>query len=392
MLTNTEYRDLKWAMRGIKKWGLAENQEQKKIAQASKTINIRDVVYVLKQNLPEEDQRPTVHLALGDPSSISSFRTTPVAEEALIEAIRSAKFNGYPPNYGLPSARRRVVTKQVRCSACPENRLAAALVLGAAALAVQTSRVCFALPERCSGENTRCSGAIADYLTRDLPYRLSPEDVYVTCGCKAALFSALARPGANILLPRPFPRYESLAAFCNLGVRRFDLLPEKAWEVDLDAVEALPDENTVGMVIINPGNPCSIIAETARKLVIPVIADEVYGHLAFGENPFVPMGVVGSIVPVITLGSISKRWMLPGWRLGWLVVGSIKKQLTHSSEPATFIQGKLNVSQLKDISNDMEFCFKLAKEECVITLPVTPLDSPSDLLTYFKYDVRLQSS
>lgn len=109
----------------------------------------------------------------------------------------------------------------------------------------------------------KCDRAIADYLSRDLPYRLSAEDVYVTCGCKAALeatLSALARPGANILLPRPgFPRYESRAAFCNLEVRHFNLLPENGWEVDLDAVEALADENTVGMVIINPGNPCSSV-------------------------------------------------------------------------------------------------------------------------------------
>ena len=32
-----------------------------------------------------------------------------------------------------------------------------------------------------------------------------------------------------------------------------------------------------------------------------------------------PMGVFGSVVPVITVGSISKRWAVPGWRLGWLV-------------------------------------------------------------------------
>jgi tyrosine aminotransferase len=50
-----------------------------------------------------------------------------------------------------------------------------------------------------------------------------------------------------------------------------------------------------------------------------VISDEVYGHLAFGSNPFVPMGVFGSIVPVVTLGSLSKRWIVPGWRLGWIV-------------------------------------------------------------------------
>lgn len=60
------------------------------------------------------------------------------------------------------------------------------------------------------------------------------------------------------------------------------------------------------------------VAETARKLAIFVISDEVYGHITFGSNPFVPMGVFSSIVPVITIGSLSKRWFVPGWRFGWI--------------------------------------------------------------------------
>ncbi|XP_037494273.1 nicotianamine aminotransferase 1 [Jatropha curcas] len=85
-----------------------------------------------------------------------------------------------------------------------------------------------------------------------------------------------------------------------------------------------------------------------------VIADEVYGHLTFGSTPFVPMGVFGSIVPVLSLGSISKRWIVPGWRIGWLVVSdpngilqkygvvnSIISYLNISSDPATFIQGAI---------------------------------------------------
>ncbi|CAN1351482.1 Nicotianamine aminotransferase 1, partial [Linum perenne] len=206
--------------------------------------------------------------------------------------------------------------------------------------------------------------AIAEYLSKDLPYKLSSDDVYLTVGCIQAIeltLAVLARPGANILLPRPgFPYYESRVAVTNLEARHFDLLPERGWEVDLEGIEALADENTVAMVIINPGNPCGCVysyqhlkkvAETAEKLGILVIADEVYAHLTFGSNEFVPMGVFGSIVPVLTLGSISKRWIVPGWRLGWLVtndpngilaetglVSRIQASLFISPDPPTFIQ------------------------------------------------------
>ncbi|XP_048127034.1 probable aminotransferase TAT2 [Rhodamnia argentea] len=362
---------------------------------AASAITIRGIRYQLMDNLNKDDDRIMVPLGHGDPSHFPCFRTTPVAEDAIVDAVRSAKFNCYGPTIGILPARR----------------------------------------------------AVADYLSRDLPYKLSPDDVHLTLGCKQAIEAALAVlacPGANILLPRPgFPCYDALAAYSHLETRYFDLLPDKGWEVDLKGVEDLADESTVAMVIINPGNPCGSVfsyqhlkkvAETARKLGIMVIADEVYGHLAFGDTPFVPMGVFGSIAPVLTLGSISKRWIVPGWRLGWLVINdpngflkdtgvlkSLKGFLDISSDPPTFIQGavphilektnddffskvirilreaadicdekiqeipcitcpekpeggmfvmvKLNLSLLEGIKDDLEFCIKLAKEESVIVLP-----------------------
>lgn len=102
--------------------------------------------------------------------------------------------------------------------------------------------------------------AIAGYLSCDLPYKLSCDDVFITSGCTQAIdvaLAMLARPGANVLIPRPgFPIYELCATFRRLEIRYYDLLPENGWEVDLDSVEALADQNTVGFVIINPGNPC----------------------------------------------------------------------------------------------------------------------------------------
>ncbi|KAG5551964.1 hypothetical protein RHGRI_010153 [Rhododendron griersonianum] len=292
-----------------KKWSFKGNEA---LTKASAT-SIRTVLMNIMGKIDPRDPRPTIPLGHGDPSAFPCFRTTPVAEDAIADAVRSAKFNGYAlQQVGIPPARR----------------------------------------------------AIADYLSKDLPYKLSSEDVYVTLGCGQAIeviLTVLARPNANILLPRPgFFLYEIRAAYCQLEVRHFDLLPEKGWEVDLDAVEALADENTAAIVIINPGNPCGNVfthqhlkkvAETARKLGILVISDEVYDHLTFGSNPFVPMGVFGSIAPVITVGSISKRWIVPGWRLGWLVtndpngilkeygiVDCIKGCVDISADPPTFIQ------------------------------------------------------
>ncbi|PHT57056.1 Tyrosine aminotransferase [Capsicum baccatum] len=293
----------------LSKWGFNNGDLKEK-----SLFSIRSVLKMLMENLKEDDDnRSKIHLGRGDPSAIPCFRTSSAAEDAIYSAVKSAKFNGYAPAVGLYSTRR----------------------------------------------------SIAEYLSHDLPHQLSPDDIFLAPGANQAIevvMSVLARPGANILLSRPgYPFYEARAACSNLEVCHFDLLPEKGWEVDLESVEALVDDNTIAIVIINPGNPCGNvftsehlqeIVETAKKLGILVIADEVYSHLCFGNNPFVSMGVYGSITPMLTLGSISKRWIVPGWRLGWIAMidpsGVLKKSgiaeclqdyLEYSANPATIVQG-----------------------------------------------------
>lgn len=363
--------------------------------QTPTNVTIKGILGILMSSLDEKNKKSVISLGMGDPTTYSCFSTTDSVQDPVVQTLKSHKFNGYSPTVGLPQTRK----------------------------------------------------AISEYLSKDLPYKLSQDDVYITAGCTQAIevaISILAKPNANILVPKPgFPIYELCAAFRNVETRHFNLIPEKGWEVNLDEVDALADHNTVAIVVINPGNPCGNvysyqhlkkIAETAKKHKILVIADEVYGHLAFGENPFVPMGIFGSIVPVLTLGSLSKRWIVPGWRLGWFVttdpngifkntknVERLKKYFDICGGPATFIQAavpriledtkevfftrtlsilkqtsdicfkkfkeipcltcpqkpqgamavmvKLNVSLLKDISDDIDFCFKLAKEESVILLP-----------------------
>ncbi|KAH7533397.1 hypothetical protein FEM48_Zijuj04G0126400 [Ziziphus jujuba var. spinosa] len=279
------------------KWERGYLGGNKKRKRTIGTCTNKDYFATFRENIIVDDkdekiQRPprrsTIHLGLGNFSSFPCLRTSSVVEDAVIESIRSAKFNSY-------------------------------------SLSVE-------------------------YLCRNLPYKLLPDDVYITVGCKDAIdtiLTILPYPGANILFPRTcYPCYIGQVDFCNVEVCYFDLLPEKGWEVDLDALKVLADENTVALV-----------AEIAKELMIHVIAYEVYNCIVYGSNPFVPVGVFGSTVPVTTIGSILKSWMIPGMKtrlatsyctrffksvgveiLAAQIAESIKSHLSISSRPATFIQ------------------------------------------------------
>ncbi len=40
----------------------------------------------------------------------------------------------------------------------------------------------------------------------------------------------------------------------------------------------------------------------------------------FEGEEFHPLGSLSENVPVLTCGSISKRFLVPGWRCGWVVM------------------------------------------------------------------------
>nr|ACH41761.1 SUR1-like protein [Brassica rapa subsp. chinensis] len=276
------------------------------------TVTLRGVIYMLFDNCSKDVKKTILPLGHGDPSVYPCFRTCIEAEDAVVNVLRSGNSNSYCPGAGILPARR----------------------------------------------------AVADYLNRDLPNKLTPDDIFLTAGCNQGIelvFESLARPNANILLPRPgFPHYDARAVYSGLEIRKFDLLPDREWEIDLEGVEAVADENTVAIVVINPNNPCGNVyshdhlhkvADAARKLGIMVITDEVYDQTIFGDNPFVPMAKFASIVPVLTLGGISKGWVVPGWKIGWIalndpegvfestkVVQSIKQSLDITPDPSTIIQ------------------------------------------------------
>jgi aspartate/methionine/tyrosine aminotransferase len=68
--------------------------------------SIRGIIYRIMANVDDRGPRPVVPLGHGDPSVFPSYRITDSVEDAIVDSLKSAEHNHYPPTVGLLSARR----------------------------------------------------------------------------------------------------------------------------------------------------------------------------------------------------------------------------------------------------------------------------------------------
>lgn len=246
---------------------------------AQKTFNpIRAIVEGM--DLQPNPQKPMIALSIGDPTVFGNLRPHPETLEATKESVGCLKYCGYAPSTGHVSAREAVA-------------------------------------QYCSVEGAT----------------IEAKDVILCSGCSQSLdlcITALANPGQNILVPRPgFPLYKTLAEGLGISCKSYNLLPDRNWEIDLDHMESLIDGNTCAIVISNPSNPCGsvysrrhlmdIVQVAARNYVV-IIADEIYDYFVFPGNTFIPVASLTTEVPVLSCGGLTKRFMVPGWRMGWILI------------------------------------------------------------------------
>lgn len=163
--------------------------------------------------------------------------------------------------------------------------------------------------------------ALAEHVTHpEAP--VTAEDLILTSGCSHGIQMAievLTEPGTNILAPSPgFPLYGTLCEPLGVEQRHYNLLVEHNWEVDLDHMESLIDENTRAIIVNNPSNPCGAvyskehleaILKMAEKHKIPVIADEIYSGMVYGGAKFHYLATLEPKVPMITCDGLSKRYI-----------------------------------------------------------------------------------
>ncbi|KAI9291556.1 tyrosine aminotransferase [Neoconidiobolus thromboides FSU 785] len=258
----------------------ANNSWDIKITEVAKrTYNpIRQVVDGMK--VAPNPEKKVISLSIGDPTVFGNFKVHDSIEDSLIKAIKSSKANGYAPAHGFEYARQAIADK---------------------------------------------------FSTETSP--LTANDVIIGSGCSGALelvVSAMINHDQTLLIPRPgFSLYRTFAESKGFNVEEYDLLPEKQWEIDLEQLDKLITNKTGAVLINNPSNPCGSvfskehlieILKVCEKHRVPIIADEIYCDMVFEGNQFYPIASLTSEVPVIAVGGIAKKYLVPGWRVGWAMV------------------------------------------------------------------------
>jgi alanine-synthesizing transaminase len=171
-----------------------------------------------------------------------------------------------------------------------------------------------------------------DYAARGVP--VSPDRVVLTTGTSEGIdfaLTAIVDAGDEVLVPCPtYPLYTAVLARIGAHPRLYRTDPGTGWLPDLDHLRSLVSPRTRVLVVIDPNNPTGAIYPQAvrRQLIdfaeahgLVILADEVYGDLGFeGSVPL--LGTLDADAPIISLSSLSKAYLAPGWRTGWMVMGA----------------------------------------------------------------------
>ena len=133
-----------------------------------------------------------------------------------------------------------------------------------------------------------------------------------------------------MLVPVPtYPLYTAVLAKLGARARFYRTDPARGWAPDLDHLNSLVTPATRALVVIDPNNPTGASYSTAirRGLLdladrhgLVILADEVYGDLGY-DGPVEPLGILDPDAAIISFSSLSKAYLAPGWRTGWMGIG-----------------------------------------------------------------------
>jgi alanine-synthesizing transaminase len=241
------------------------------------TYAIRNIVAEAKN--VEANGAKVRYLNIGDPNQFG-FLTPPHLIDAVARAMRDGH-NGYVPSPGIPEAR---------------------------------------------------EAAARDFVSRGV--NVAADRVLITSGTSEGIELALTGivdEGEEVLVPSPtYPLYTAVLAKIGARPAYYRTDHTNQWQPDLDHLASQINVRTRALVVIDPNNPTgAIYPESTRRALIDIaerhglviLADEVYGDLSY-DGPVPAMAALDNDAPIISYSSLSKAYLAPGWRAGWMAVGS----------------------------------------------------------------------
>lgn len=219
---------------------------------------------------------------------------------------------------------------------------------------------------------------ICNKLLNDNNCNYSPDEIVVSSGAKHCITNALlalANPGDEILLPKPYwVSYPEIIKLINAKPVFADSKKENDFKITPKDLSSHITSKTKILILNNPSNPTGAVY--TREELIPIVnfcienniyilADEIYEKISF-DNKFTSVASLGENAKdiTITVNGFSKSVAMTGLRLGYSAsnktiakaISTIQGHLTsHPSLTAQYI----GYGALKNCSNEIN---KMMKE------------------------------
>ncbi len=198
--------------------------------------------------------------------------------------------------------------------------------------------------------------AIARKVSQKNGFPAEPKNVVVSPGAVTSVATtllALVEPGEEVLIPDPgWPNYMMQMTCIGAKGVRYDLSPERGFQVDFDDLERKVSPKTKVLMTTTPGNPTGAVfpaetmerlAEFARRHDIFLLSDEVYEDIVF-DIVHTSSGMYNEDGRIASVFGFSKTYCVTGMRVGYVVCEeNMAALITKLQEP--FVSCASGISQ-----------------------------------------------
>lgn len=171
---------------------------------------------------------------------------------------------------------------------------------------------------------------VAEFLDTD------PDYVIITNGASEALLLALSELNGlreTVLVPTPtYPGFLAIAEMMGMKTKAYPLPTTREGTVDIERIAEFATSRTAACIVNSPHNPtgavlphqkvkelAALLGDKGVALVIDEVFHPIYNHIKRQPSS-------AGLENVLSVGDLSKAFLLPGLRIGWLVVSDPVKR------------------------------------------------------------------